>query len=111
MYSWRLFEWHFWLALAGIVIMILAIWNSGIVQGLMWRTYTDAGTLRYSFVDSMEAMYPYHVARVLAGALFLLGAIICLYNVWMTIRWVPRRSPALDHPTSSEASEPAVPAE
>jgi cytochrome c oxidase cbb3-type subunit 1 len=110
MYSWRLVEVHFWLALAGVVIMILSIWNSGIVQGLMWRTYTDAGTLRYSFVDTMEAMYPYHVTRVVAGVLFWLGAIVALYNVWMTIRQVPGRTPALDHPTSSEAAEPAVPA-
>jgi cytochrome c oxidase cbb3-type subunit 1 len=110
MYSWRLVEVHFWLALAGVVIMILAIWNSGIVQGLMWRTYTDAGTLRYSFVDTMEAMFPYYVARVVAGALFWAGAIIALYNVFMTIRNVPGRTPALDHPTSSGAAEPAVPA-
>ena len=111
MYSWRLVEWHFWLALAGTVIYLLAIWNSGIVQGLMWRTYTDAGTLRYSFADTMVAMYPYHVARVVGGSLFLIGAILACYNVWMTIRRMPGRSPALDHPTSSEASEPAVPAE
>ena len=58
----------------------------------------------------MIAMYPYHVARVIGGSLFLIGAIIACYNVWMTIRGVPAKRPALDHPTDSEASEPAVPA-
>ena len=111
MYSWRLVEVHFWLALSGIVIYVFAMWNSGITQGLMWRTYTEVGTLRYSFVETLEAMYPYYVARALGGSLFLIGAIVAFYNVAMTIRHVPRRTPALDHPTSSEASEPAVPAE
>jgi cytochrome c oxidase cbb3-type subunit 1 len=110
MYSWRLVEWHFWLALTGVIIYIFAMWNSGIVQGLMWRTYTDAGTLRYSFVDSMVAMHPYYVARAIGGSLFLIGAIISFYNVWMTIRGVPMKRPALDYPTNSEAAEPAVPA-
>jgi cytochrome c oxidase cbb3-type subunit 1 len=30
------------------------MWNSGIIQGLMWRTYNDSGTLAYSFVVIWE---------------------------------------------------------
>ena len=52
MYSWRLVEVHFWLALFGTLIYVFAMWNSGITQGLMWRTYTESGTLRYSFIES-----------------------------------------------------------
>ena len=47
MYSWRLVEVHFWLAISGTVIYVFAMWNSGITQGLMWRTYTESGTLRF----------------------------------------------------------------
>ncbi|WP_086054277.1 cytochrome-c oxidase, cbb3-type subunit I [Pseudoruegeria sp. SK021] len=110
MYSWKAVEWHFWLALTGTVIYVFAMWNSGIIQGLMWRTYNEAGTLRYSFVDSLVAMHPYYIARAFGGLLFLTGACICLWNVVMTIRRVPLLAPALDYPTSSEAMEPAVPA-
>ena len=53
MYSPRLVEVHFWLAVAGTIIYVLAMWNSGIIQGLMWRTYASDGTLAYSFVDSL----------------------------------------------------------
>ena len=81
MYSWRLVESHFWIALAGTVIYVFSMWNSGIIQGLMWRTYTEAGTLKYSFVDSLVAMHPYYIARAFGGLLFLIGALICLYNV------------------------------
>ncbi|AKM09134.1 cytochrome-c oxidase, cbb3-type subunit I [Croceicoccus naphthovorans] len=86
MYSPALVEVHFWLALAGTLIYVFAMWNSGIIQGLMWRTYNDSGTLTYSFLDSMVAMHPYYVARAIGGLLFLIGAIVGCYNIWMTIR-------------------------
>ncbi|AZI36336.1 cytochrome-c oxidase, cbb3-type subunit I [Caenibius tardaugens] len=86
MYSPALVEVHFWLALAGTLIYVFAMWNSGIIQGLMWRTYNDSGTLTYSFLDSMIAMHPYYVARAIGGLLFLIGAIVGCYNIWMTIR-------------------------
>ena len=86
MYSWRLVEVHFWLALFGTLIYVFAMWNSGITQGLMWRTYTESGTLRYSFIESLVAMHPYYIARAVGGLLFLIGAVVGFYNVWMTIR-------------------------
>ncbi|WP_234187345.1 cytochrome-c oxidase, cbb3-type subunit I [Shinella sp. NM-101] len=86
MYSPRLIEVHFWLALAGTVVYVFAMWNSGIIQGLMWRTYNDSGTLAYSFIDSLVAMHPYYIARAFGGLLFLTGAVVCCINVGMTIR-------------------------
>jgi cytochrome c oxidase cbb3-type subunit 1 len=47
------------------------MWNGGILQGLMWRTYNDSGTLAYSFIDSMQAMHPYYIVRAFGGLLFL----------------------------------------
>jgi len=85
MYSSRLIEVHFWLALAGTVIYVFAMWNSGIIQGLMWRTYAENGTLVYSFIDSVEAMAPYYFARAVGGFLFFLGGVVGLYNIWKTI--------------------------
>ncbi|MGB0938892.1 MAG: cytochrome-c oxidase, cbb3-type subunit I, partial [Colwellia sp.] len=37
MYSIRLINVHFWLHTAGIVLYIVAMWISGVMQGLMWR--------------------------------------------------------------------------
>ena len=110
MYSWKLVEWHFWLALSGTVVYVFAMWNSGIIQGLMWRTYSESGTLAYSFTDTLVAMHPYYVARTIGGAMFLAGAIIGSFNVVMTIRNVREGTPEQDFPTRSEAGEPAVPA-
>jgi cytochrome c oxidase cbb3-type subunit 1 len=86
MYSAKLVEVHFWLALAGTVVYVLAMWNSGIIHGLMWRTYNESGTLAYSFVDSLIAMHPYYIARATGGLLFFIGAVVGSYNIWMTIR-------------------------
>ena len=95
MYSNRLIELHFWLALIGTMIYVFAMWNSGIVQGLMWRTYDENGTLAYSFIQSVAAMKPYYVARAIGGFLFFAGMVVCAYNVFKTIGMptVDARSP------------------
>ncbi|WEZ85725.1 cytochrome-c oxidase, cbb3-type subunit I (plasmid) [Rhizobium sp. 32-5/1] len=93
MYSAALVEVHFWLALVGTLIYVFAMWNSGIIQGLMWRTYSEDNALVYSFVDSLVAMYPYYIARAFGGLLFLIGAIVASYNVWMTVR-TPNPAPS-----------------
>jgi len=109
MYSWKAVEWHFWLALSGTVIYVFAMWNSGLTQGIMWRTYAEGGTLRYTFIESVVAMHGYYIARAFGGLLFVIGAMIALWNVVMTIRRVPAQVTERDHPTRSEALEPAVP--
>jgi len=85
MYSTKLIETHFWVATIGIVLYIVAMWIAGVMQGLMWRAVNDDGTLTYSFVESLEAMYPYYTVRLLGGALYLSGMFIMAYNTWKTI--------------------------
>ena len=86
LYSLKLVNWHFWISTLGIVFYICAMWVSGILQGLMWRAYTSLGFLEYSFIETVAAMHPFYVIRALGGALFLTGALIMVFNVWMTIR-------------------------
>jgi len=86
MYSSRLIEVHFWLALVGTLIYVFAMWNSGIVQGLMWRAYNSDGALAYSFIESVSAMIPYYFARAVGGFLFFAGTVVCFYNVVKTIQ-------------------------
>jgi len=111
MYSAKLVEVHFWFALVGTIVYVMAMWNSGIIQGLMWRTYNDNGTLAYSFVDSLVAMHPYYIARAIGGLFFLIGAVVGCYNIWMTIRAAPQAAPesAADAPASVPAGAALVP--
>ncbi|MCO6412859.1 MAG: cytochrome-c oxidase, cbb3-type subunit I [Thiogranum sp.] len=85
MYSIRLIDWHFWMSTIGVVLYIVAMWISGIMQGLMWRAVNEDGTLTYSFVESLEAMYPFYFVRFLGGALFLTGMLVMAYNVIKTV--------------------------
>jgi cytochrome c oxidase cbb3-type subunit 1 len=85
LYSLRLVEYHFWLATIGIVLYITSMWVAGITQGLMWRAVNADGTLTYSFVESVQAMYPYYIVRTMGGACFLIGTLIMACNLWKTI--------------------------
>ena len=85
MYSTRLIDTHFWIATIGVVLYIAAMWISGVMQGLMWRAVNADGTLTYSFVESLEATYPFYFVRLLGGLLFLSGMFLMAYNVYKTV--------------------------
>ena len=86
LYSARLVETHFWVSTVGIVLYITSMWVAGIMQGLMWRAVNDDGTLTYSFVESVEAMHPFYIIRLLGGVLFLAGMTVMAWNLWKTVR-------------------------
>ena len=69
-----------------LVLYVSSMWVSGITQGLMWRAYDSLGFLKYSFVETVEAMHWPYVIRATGGSLFLLGGILMAINVWRTIR-------------------------
>ncbi|MEO1745421.1 MAG: cbb3-type cytochrome c oxidase subunit I, partial [Pseudomonadota bacterium] len=108
LYSLRMVNWHFWLATLGIVVYAAVMWVAGIQQGLMWREYDDQGFLVYSFVESVAAMHPYYVMRVLGGVLYLAGSIVMAYNIYMTIRGELRDEVAMgDEAPVAPAAAPA----
>ncbi|MFN2099671.1 cytochrome-c oxidase, cbb3-type subunit I [Altererythrobacter sp. MF3-039] len=114
MYSLRMINWHFWLATAGIVFYAGSMWVAGITQGLMWAEYGEDGYLVNSFVDTVAALEPMFVMRAFGGLLYLAGAVVLVYNVWMTIAGRLREEPPLrDAPYDEAADRPlsAVPAE
>jgi cytochrome c oxidase cbb3-type subunit 1 len=86
MYSSSMINLHFWLATAGTVLYIAAMWVNGIMQGLMWRAVNEDGTLTYSFVESLEASHTGYLVRMIGGAIFLSGMLVMAVNVWLTIK-------------------------
>jgi cytochrome c oxidase cbb3-type subunit I len=109
LYSLKLVNWHFWISTLGIVLYISAMWVAGIMQGLMWRAYTSLGFLEYSFIETSEAMHPYYVIRALGGILFLVGALIMVYNLIMTVRTV--REVDVAEPRSPQPQSPVLAAQ
>jgi len=109
MYSTKFIEMHFWISTLGIVLYIAAMWIAGVMQGLMWRAMNDDGTLTYSFVESLEATYPYYMVRLLGGFLFFSGMLLMAYNCYKTINGSPTRDKMQDvEHAESPLANPAV---
>ena len=104
LYSLALVSLHFWVSTIGIVLYITAMWVSGILQGLMWRAYDSLGFLEYSFVETVEAMHPFYVIRAMGGVLYLIGALIMVYNCWRTIRGDIREEGRIGAPAGRPAA-------
>ncbi|OHU86952.1 MULTISPECIES: cytochrome-c oxidase, cbb3-type subunit I [Pseudoalteromonas] len=85
MYSIKLVNTHFWLHTVGVVLYIVAMWISGVMQGLMWRAVNADGTLMYSFVQSLEASKPFYIMRFLGGVFIVVGMLVMAYNVFRTV--------------------------
>jgi cytochrome c oxidase cbb3-type subunit 1 len=85
MYSTRLINVHFWLHTSGIVLYIVAMWISGVMQGLMWRAVNTDGTLTYSFVESLVASKPFYFMRFVGGVLVVIGFLLMAYNMYKTV--------------------------
>ncbi len=89
LYSLKLVSWHFWLATIGIVLYASSMWVTGIMEGLMWREVDANGFLVNAFADTVAAKFPMYVVRGLGGVMYLSGALIMVYNLWMTVRAQP----------------------
>lgn len=84
-YSVKLADTHFWLVLIGQIMFSITMWITGIRQGLMWKTTNADGTLLYNFLETVVGNYPYWQLRTVAGAIFVIGMLVFLYNLFMTI--------------------------
>jgi len=93
MYSVKAIGVHFWIATIGVVLYIASMWIAGVMEGLMWRATNPDGTLTYSFVQALQADYPYYLVRLFGGVLFLTGMLIMAWNTWMTVRPAPETAP------------------
>src|SRR5690606_15037319 len=87
LYSQKLASTHFWTATIGIVLYTVSMWGAGLTEGLMWRAVDEGGRLRYpAFLDIVQQLEPFYWARVLGGALYLIGALLFAYNLARTIK-------------------------
>ncbi|MBL0000711.1 MAG: cytochrome-c oxidase, cbb3-type subunit I [Sphingomonadales bacterium] len=107
LYSLRMVNWHFWLSTIGIVFYAAAMWVAGIMQGLMWREYGSDGYLVYAFSEVVSAMFPMYLIRAAGGLMYLSGALIMVFNVWMTIAGKQRQEkPMTETPYDASADRP-----
>jgi len=86
LYSKSLATTHFWIATVGIVLYMVSMWITGVTQGLMWRAFSEDGSLTYNFLQTTKILFPYYMVRALGGALYLSGLLMMVYNLIMTAR-------------------------
>ncbi|MEN8858402.1 MAG: cytochrome-c oxidase, cbb3-type subunit I [Flavobacteriaceae bacterium] len=87
LYSKGLANFHFWIGTLGIVMYALPMYVAGFVQASMWKQFNPDGTLTYeNFMSTVNEIMPMYWMRAIGGSLFIVGAIVMLYNVIMTVR-------------------------
>jgi len=86
LYSKKLANNHFWLGTLGILFYAIPMYWAGIQQSLMWKEFTDAGNLKYPFLETVTYMKPFYAMRSLGGTLYLVGVILMFYNIYKTVK-------------------------
>lgn len=87
LYSVRMANVHFWLATIGILFYVIPLYIGGITQSLMWRQFTADGVLQYgNFLETVLRILPMYALRIGGGALFTIGALVAIYNLYRTAR-------------------------
>ncbi len=86
LYSEKLANFHFWIGTIGIVFWVMAMYWAGVTQGLMWKQFTPDGYLMYpNFLDTVTQIIPMYIIRGIGGVLYLVGALVMVYNLIMTM--------------------------
>ncbi len=87
LYSKKLAEFHFWIGLLAIFGYVLPMYFGAFIQSLMWKKFGAEGFLLYpNFLETVFPIIPMYVFRAIAGGLYLLGMILCAYNLFRTMR-------------------------
>ena len=85
LYSKKLATNHFWLGTIGIIIYAVPLYWAGFEQSLMWKQFTAEGQLKFDFMQTVTNIKPMYIARSIGGTLYLIGALIMVYNLYKTI--------------------------
>lgn len=87
LYSIKLANTHFWLGTLGIILYAIPLYVAGFTQASMWNQFNPDGTLVYgNFLETVTQIIPMYAMRAAGGTLYLLGAVIGIYNAIITIR-------------------------
>ncbi len=87
LWSKSLANMHFWIGTVGILLYVAALWCAGIMQGLMLGEVAPGGTtLKYEFIETLNDIQVFYILRSIGGTLYLIGFILCAFNIWQTAR-------------------------
>ncbi len=86
LYSKKLANFHFWIGTLGIIFYVLPLYWAGFTQSLMWKEFTAEGQLANTFLSTVTRIAPMYAMRSIGGSMYLVGALVMLYNLIKTIQ-------------------------
>jgi cytochrome c oxidase cbb3-type subunit I/II len=69
----------------------------------MWKEFNEAGNLKYPFLETVNQMQPFYALRAFGGTLYLIGALIMMYNLALTAK---KSAGVVDDDAEAPALEP-----
>jgi len=86
LYSVKLAGTHFWIGTVGIVLYAVPMYWAGFTQAMMWKQFTEEGTLAFQFLETVTHILPLYILRSIGGLLYLIGMFIMIYNLAKTVK-------------------------
>jgi cytochrome c oxidase cbb3-type subunit I/II len=86
LYSKKLATNHFWIGTVGIILYVIPMYWAGFTQATMWKQFTEDGTLKFQFLETVTHIIPMYITRSIGGAIYLVGALMMIYNLIKTIK-------------------------
>jgi cytochrome c oxidase cbb3-type subunit 1 len=78
-FSERLIRWHYWASLVGVAVFMISLWTAGVKQAEDWTT----GGI--PFIETVLAMKPYMVVRLLGGSILGAGQFLLICNLFLSV--------------------------
>lgn len=86
LYSKKLAGSHFWIGTIGIILYAIPLYWAGFAQSMMWKQFTAEGQLQFQFLETVTHIIPMYITRSIGGTLYLIGALIMVYNLYKTMK-------------------------
>lgn len=87
LWSTKLANYHFWIALIGMMFYVVPMYVAGVTEGLMWKQFTPDGFLQYpNFLEIVLQIIPMYKLRAIGGSLYLFGVWLMAYNLYRTAK-------------------------
>jgi cytochrome c oxidase cbb3-type subunit I/II len=87
LWSTKLANYHFWIALLGMIFYVIPIYVAGITEGLMWKQFNKDGFLQYpNFLETIVQVVPMFKLRAIGGTLYILGTFLMAFNLYKTAK-------------------------
>jgi cytochrome c oxidase cbb3-type subunit I/II len=109
LFSIKLANYHFWIALLGLMFYAIPMYAAGVTQGLMWKQFTADGFMQYgNFLETVLQIVPLYKLRAVGGTLYIVGAVLMAVNLYRTAKsgkFVPEQEAQAAPLASHEAAK------